>query len=126
VLLVAVSVLFGMGALTAWTQTFCWMAVFFVASAAASAAYLTASEIFPLETRAMAIALFYALGTLIGGVSAPFLFGVLIGSGSVWAVAAGYAFAAILMIAAAVCEVVLGVEAAGKSLEDVAQPLSGG
>jgi MFS family permease len=126
VLLVAVSVLFGMGALTAWTQTFCWMAVFFVASAAASAAYLTASEIFPLETRAMAIALFYALGTLIGGVSAPFLFGVLIGSGSVWAVAAGYAFAAILMIAAAVCEVLLGVEAAGKSLEDVAQPLSGG
>ena len=74
--LLAVSVLFGMGVLTAWTQTFCWMAIFFFASAAASSAYLTASEIFPLETRAMAIALFYALGTLIGGVSAPFLFGL--------------------------------------------------
>lgn len=124
VMLVGVSVLFGMGVLTAWTQTFCWMAIFFVASAAASSAYLTASEIFPLETRAMAIALFYALGTLIGGVSAPFLFGYLIGSGSEWMVAAGYAGAATLMIGAAVCEAVLGVEAAGKSLEDVSAPLS--
>jgi MFS family permease len=124
VLLVAVSILFGMGVLTAWTQTFCWMAIFFIASAAASSAYLTASEIFPLETRAMAIAVFYALGTLIGGVSAPFLFGRLIGSGSQIAVAAGYAGAAALMIAAAVCEIFLGVEAAGKSLEDVAAPLS--
>ena len=124
-LLVAVSILFGMDVLTAWTQTFCWMAIFFVASAAASSAYLTASEIFPLETRAMAIAMFYALGTLIGGVSAPFLFGHLIGSGSQWAVAGGYAGAAALMIAAAICETTLGVEAAGKSLEDVAQPLSG-
>jgi MFS family permease len=124
-LLIAVSILFGMDVLTAWTQTFCWMGIFFIASAAASSAYLTASEIFPLETRAMAIALFYALGTLIGGVSAPFLFGHLIGSGSQWAVAAGYAGAAILMIAAAICETILGVEAAGKSLEDIAQPLSG-
>jgi MFS family permease len=124
VLLVVVAVLFGMDVLTAWTQTFCWMVIFFIASAAASSAYLTASEIFPLETRAMAIALFYALGTLIGGVSAPFLFGHLIGSGSQWAVAAGYFGAAGLMIGAAVCEAVLGVEAAGKSLEDVAQPLS--
>jgi hypothetical protein len=73
----------------------------------------------------MAIALFYALGTLIGGVSAPILFGHLIGSGSQWAVAGGYMGAAALMIAAAACEVVLGVEAAGKSLEDVARPLSG-
>ena len=72
----------------------------------------------------MAIALFYALGTLIGGVSAPFLFGHLIGSGSQWAVAAGYMGAAALMIGAALCEAFLGVEAAGKSLEDVAQPLS--
>lgn len=125
ILLVGVSILFGMGILTAWTQTFCWMVIFFVASAAASSAYLTASEIFPLETRAMAIALFYALGTLIGGVSAPFLFGYLIGSGSQWAVAGGYAGAAILMMGAALCETFLGVEAAGKSLEDVAQPLSG-
>jgi MFS family permease len=125
VMLIGVAVLFGMGLLTAWTQTACWMAIFFVASAAASSAYLTASEIFPLETRAMAIALFYALGTLIGGVSAPFLFGWLIGTGTEWVVAAGYMGAAALMIAAAVCEVFLGVEAAGKSLEDVARPLSG-
>jgi MFS family permease len=124
-MLIAVSVLFGMSVLTAWTQTFCWMAIFFVASAAASSAYLTASEIFPLETRAMAIALFYALGTLIGGVSAPFLFGFLIGSGHQWAVACGYAAAAVLMIMAALCEIRFGVEAAGKSLEDVAPPLSG-
>jgi MFS family permease len=125
VMLVVVAVLFGMDVLTAWTQTACWIGVFFVASAAASSAYLTASEIFPLETRAMAIALFYALGTLIGGVSGPFLFGFLIGSGNQWAVAGGYAGAAALMIAAAVCEALLGVEAAGKSLEDVALPLSG-
>jgi MFS family permease len=100
------------------------MVIFFIASAAASSAYLTASEIFPLETRAMAIALFYALGTLIGGVSAPLLFGHLIGSGKQWAVAGGYIGAAALMIAAAVCEAAIGVEAAGKSLEDVAEPLS--
>jgi hypothetical protein len=73
----------------------------------------------------MAIAMFYALGTLIGGVSAPFLFGWLIGTGSERAVAMGYMGAAVLMIGAAGCEVLLGVEAAGKSLEDVAQPLSG-
>ncbi len=124
VLLCVVAVLFGTGALTAWTQTYCWMAIFFVASAAASSAYLTASEIFPLETRAMAIALFYALGTLIGGVSAPALFGYLIGSGAPWAVAGGYLGAAALMLGAAACEAVIGVEAAGKSLEEVAQPLS--
>jgi MFS family permease len=123
-MLIGVSVLFGTGGLTAWTQTYCWMAIFFVASAAASSAYLTASEIFPLETRAMAIALFYALGTLIGGVTAPALFGYLIGSGNPWAVAGGYGAAAVLMIAAAACEVRFGVEAAGKSLEDVAEPLS--
>jgi MFS family permease len=67
--------------LNAWTQTACWVAIFFVASAAASSAYLTASEIFPLETRALAIATFYALGTLVGGVAAPWLFGQLIGAG---------------------------------------------
>ncbi|HEY0424383.1 MAG TPA: MFS transporter [Rhodopila sp.] len=123
-LLIGVAILFGMGVLTAWTQTFCWMVIFFVASAAASSAYLTASEIFPLETRAMAIAVFYALGTLLGGVSAPFLFGYLISTGSQWTVAAGYLGAAALMIAGSICEAFLGIEAAGKSLEDVAQPLS--
>ena len=93
-MLAAVALLFGMGVLGAWTQTYCWIAIFFVASAAASSAYLTASEIFPLETRAIAIAVFYALGTLIGGVSAPALFGWLIGTGEAWAVAGGYLIAA--------------------------------
>ena len=124
VLLIAVAGLFGYNLLTTWTQTACWMAIFFVASAAASSAYLTASEIFPLETRAMAIAIFYALGTLLGGVSAPFIFGYLISTGNQWMVAAGYAGAAALMIAAALCELRFGVEAAGKSLEKIAPPLS--
>lgn len=124
-LLLGVAVLFGAGLLSPWTQTACWIVIFFVASAAASSAYLTASEIFPLETRAMAIALFYALGTLIGGATAPALFGHLIGTGRAVLVAAGYAAAAVLMLAGAASEVFLGVEAAGKSLEDVAQPLSG-
>jgi MFS family permease len=97
--------------------------IFFVASSAASAAYLTVSEIFPLEIRAFAIAIFYALGTLIGGVGAPLLFGFLIKSGSRPAVAAGYALGAFLMIVAALCEHFIGVEAAGKSLESVSKPL---
>jgi MFS family permease len=114
---------FHAGLFTATTQTAAWIAIFFVASAAASAAYLTASEIFPLETRALAIALFYALGTLIGGVAAPWLFGQLIGAG-VHAVAWGYAAAAALMLIAAVTEAYLGIDAEGKSLESIAEPLS--
>jgi MFS family permease len=110
--------------LNAWTQTGCWVAIFFVASAAASSAYLTASEIFPLETRALAIALFYALGTLVGGVAAPWLFGQLIGAG-VHDVAWGYEAAAVLMLIAAIVEVRLGIDAEGKSLESIAVPLSG-
>ena len=98
--------------------------MFFVASAAASSAYLTASEIFPLETRALAIAMFYALGTLVGGVGAPWLFGHLIGLG-VRAVAWGYEGAALLMVVAACVEVWLGIDAEGKSLEEIALPLSG-
>jgi MFS family permease len=97
--------------------------IFYVASSAASAAYLTVSEIFPLEIRAFAIAIFYALGTLIGGVGAPLLFGFLIQTGSKPAVAAGYALGALLMIAGAVCEHFIGVEAAGKSLESISKPL---
>jgi MFS family permease len=115
---------FHAGIFTAWTQTAAWITIFFFASAAASSAYLTVSEIFPLETRAMAIALFYALGTLIGGVAAPLLFGRLIGS-SVAAVAYGYAGAAALMLIAAGVEAWLGIDAEGKSLEQIAQPLSG-
>jgi MFS family permease len=124
VLLGVVAILFANGMLTAWTQTACWIGIFFVASAAASSAYLTASEIFPLETRALAIAVFYALGTLIGGAGAPFLFGKLIGTGSPWTLAGGYLFAAALMVGAGVCEAFLGIDAEGKSLEDIAKPLS--
>jgi MFS family permease len=101
------------------------MLIFFVASAAASSAYMTASEIFPLETRSLAIAVFYAAGTLVGGGLAPWLFGKLIGGGSTWMVAGGYFTAAALMLAAAVTELWLGVDAEGKSLESVASPLSG-
>jgi MFS family permease len=125
VLLAVTAVLFGMGVLDPVTQTAAWMVIFFVASAAASSAYLTASEIFPLETRAMAIALFYAIGTAIGGVAAPVLFGRLIGTGSPWWVSAGYGLAALLMLAAAATEAKLGVDSEGKSLESIAQPLSG-
>ncbi len=124
VLLIVVAVLFGLGLLTATTQTLCWVVVFFFASAAASSAYLTASEIFPLETRALAIAVFYALGTLIGGAAAPWLFGKLIAAGSAWALSAGYCVAGVLMLAGAAMELWLGINAEGKSLEDIAEPLS--
>jgi MFS family permease len=88
-LLVATAIAFGLDAFTAWGQTLAWMLIFFFASAAASSAYLTASEIFPLEARALAIAIFYALGTAIGGAAAPLLFGYLIGFTSPWALAGG-------------------------------------
>lgn len=124
VLLLATAGLFGAGMLTAQTQTIAWMLIFFFASAAASSAYLTASEIFPLETRALAIACFYALGTAIGGGLSPLLFGWLIGTGSTWLVSAGYAAAAALLLIAAVTEWFLGIDAEQKSLESIANPLS--
>jgi MFS family permease len=124
ILLIATAVMFGFDVFSASTQTFAWVLIFFFASAAASSAYLTASEIFPLETRALAIATFYALGTAIGGAAAPTLFGYLIGTGSQWALAGGYMFAAALMLVAAFAEVKLGVDAEGRSLEDIAGPLS--
>ncbi len=101
----------------------CFSAIFFVASSAASAAYLTVSEIFPLEIRAIAIAIFYALGTLAGGVAAPLFFGELIASGSRIHVAWGYALGATLMLSGALTELLIGVEAAGQSLETVSKPL---
>jgi len=125
-LLLVTGALFAAGDLTAYGQTALWGAIFFVASAAASAGYLTISEIFPLELRALAIAIFYALGTAAGGMLAPWLFGVLIGSGARGSVFAGYAFGATLMLAAAAIEAWLGVDAERKSLEDVALPLSAG
>jgi MFS family permease len=124
ILLALTGQLFHMGVLTAATQTVMWTVVFFFASAAASAAYLTVGECFPLEVRALTIALFYAFGTLLGGVGGPWLFGLLIGGGDRGNVLVGYLIGAALMIVAAVVELRLGVKAEGKSLEDVAPPLS--
>ena len=101
-----------------------WTVVFFFASAAASAAYLTVGECFPLEVRALTIALFYAFGTLLGGVGGPWLFGVLIGSGDRGSVFVGYLIGSASMVVAAIVELLLGVNAEGKPLEDVAPPLS--
>jgi MFS family permease len=114
---------FADGAISAKGLGILFTIIFFVASSAASASYLTVSEIFPLELRALAIAIFYALGTLIGGVGAPYLFGVLIASGSKWDVGIGYLVGAALMIGAAITEWFMGVEAAGKSLESISAPL---
>jgi MFS family permease len=123
-LLSLTALLLGFDAFTAWTQTIAWMVVFFFASAAASSAYLTVSEIFPLEARALAIAIFYAIGTAVGGVTGPSLFGYLIGTGSIAAVAAGYAIAGILMLIAAAVELAFGVDAEQRSLESITEPLS--
>ncbi len=114
---------FALGGLTITQLDTCFAVVFFIASSAASAAYLTVSEIFPLEIRAFAIAIFYAIGTLIGGVGAPVFFGELINSGSRWHISFGYLLGAALMIAGAVCEMIIGVEAAGQSLESVSKPI---
>ena len=114
---------FGMGLLGPVGMGVLFSIIFFVASSAASAAYLTVSEIFPLEIRAFAIAIFYALGTFIGGAGAPLLFGVLIGTHSRWAVSGGYALGGVLMLAGSLCEWKIGVEAAGKSLESISKPL---
>jgi MFS family permease len=122
-LLLGVAFPFAHGTLEARGLGISFTVVFFIASSAASAAYLTVSEIFPLEIRAFAIAIFYALGTLIGGVGAPLLFGALIATHSKTDVALGYLLGALLMLSAAVCEHFIGVEAAGKSLESISKPL---
>jgi MFS family permease len=124
VLLLATGYLFAKNLITAETQTLCWMAVFFFASAAASSAYLTVSEIFPLEIRALAIAFFYAVGTGIGGIIGPWLFGVLIDSGSRMSVFGGYILGAVLMIAGGAVALRWGVAAERKPLEHVARPLT--
>ena len=116
--------LFHAGLLTAQTQTIAWMVIFFIASAAASSAYLTVSEIFPLEIRAFAIAIFYAIGTLAGGVGAPVLFGWMIGTGSRSTLLSGYLVGAALMVIGGLTEAWLGVAAERRSLESVAAPLS--
>ena len=124
VLLAVTGVLFGGGMLTATTLTIAWAVVFFLASAGSSAAYLTVSEVFPLEIRAMAIALFYAVGTGLGGIVGPLLFGHLVGTGHLTAVAIGYYVGAAVMAIGGVAELLLGVEASQRSLEDIAAPLS--
>jgi MFS family permease len=122
--LLITGLLFRAGAIDATQMTVCWSVTFFFASAGASAAYLTVSEIFPIESRALAIAVFYAIGTMAGGFAAPWLFGTLIGTGSRDNVFYGYAFGAALMALAAVVELIWGVEAARRSLEDIARPLT--
>lgn len=124
VLMVLTGGMFAAGLLTAAQQTAAWTGIFFVASAAASAAYLTVGESFPLEVRAVAIALFYALGTGIGGVIGPSLFGVLIQTGSRVSILGGYALGGVLMIGAAVVAFKLGIAAERRPLEAIAPPLS--
>ena len=116
--------MFNAGMLTATTQTVAWTIIFFIASSAASSAYLTVSEIFPLEIRALAIALFYAVGTLVGGVGAPALFGWLMEQQTRSWLFGGYLLGSALMVAAAAVELWIGVKAEGKSLEDIAAPLA--
>jgi MFS family permease len=115
--------LFHSGSLSAATMTVCWCVCFFFASAGASAAYLTVSEIFPMETRAMAIALFYACGTGVA-IAAPWTFGKLIETGSVGYVTIAFVIGGVIMAVGGIVEILLGVEAAGKSLEAVARPLN--
>ncbi len=124
VLMAVTGYLFAEGILSATTQTIAWTIIFFFASAAASAAYLTVSEVFPMEIRAMAIALFYAIGTALGGITGPIVFGQLIGTSDRWYLFIGYLIAAGLMIGAALVELVLGVRAERRSLESIAAPLT--
>ena len=124
VLLIITAFLFNAEVLTATTQTLAWCIIFFFASAGASSAYLTVSEVFPMETRAMAIAFFYAVGTAIGGISGPYLFGKLIESEERSQVMIGFLIGGALMIAGGIVQAILGVEAAGRQLEDIAKPLT--
>jgi MFS family permease len=124
VLLAGAGYLFAAGVLSATGQTVAWMVIFFFASAAASSAYLTVSETFPLEVRALAIAFFYALGTGLGGVAGPWFFGALIDTGSRWSLFGGYLIGSALMLAAALIAARFGVAAERKPLESVSRPLA--
>ncbi|MDR3566555.1 MAG: MFS transporter [Syntrophobacteraceae bacterium] len=123
VLLALMGRAFAKGAVTGVEQTLFLCLIFFIASSAASSAYLTASEIFPVETRALAIAIFYAAGTGVGGAAAPALFGSLIQTGKL-SLMYGYFAGSLLMVTAALAEVLLGVRAERKSLEEIAAPMS--
>jgi MFS family permease len=124
VLMVLTGWMFAMGWLNAVQQTLAWTVIFFFASAAASSAYLTVGESFPLEVRAIAIALFYAFGTGVGGVAGPLLFGALIETGARIPIFFGYLLGGSLMVAAAAVAGFLAADAERRSLEDVAPPLS--
>jgi MFS family permease len=124
ILMAATGWLFAIGVLDAVQQTLAWTGIFFVASAAASSAYLTVGESFPLEMRAIAIALFYAFGTGVGGVAGPALFGALIDTGERMSILWGYLLGGALMVGAALVAAWLAVPAERRSLEDVAPPLS--
>jgi MFS family permease len=124
VLLAGSGYLFVIEAMTAAQQTAAWTVIFFFASAAASSAYLTVSETFPLEIRAMTIAVFYALGTAVGGVAGPWLFGALIDTGSRWSLYGGYLLGAALMIAAGLVALRYCIAAERRPLEAVARPLA--
>ncbi|MFE9452609.1 MFS transporter [Streptomyces sp. NPDC006739] len=124
ILLFGTAFLFDRGSLSATTLTACWCAVLFFASAGASSAYLTVSEIFPMETRAMSIAFFYALGTAAGGISGPLLFADLTSTGKVGDTVLAFQIGASLMCAAGLVAAALAVRAERRSLEDVARPLT--
>ena len=124
VLLAWSAVLFDAGVLTAATQTLMWVVIFFFASAGASAAYLTVSETWPIEIRAEAIAVFFAIGCIAGAIG-PAFYGALIGTGtSRTGLFVGYLVGAAIMLIGGLVEVFLGVNAAGKSLEQVTKPLT--
>ena len=118
------TILFAGGSLGLWGFMALLLVTFFLASAGASSAYLTVSEIFPMETRALAIAFFYAIGTAIGGITGPFLFGKMIESGEESQVAIAFFIGAAVMAIGGLVELVLGVKAEGEQLEDIAKPLS--
>ena len=118
-LLMLSGLLFWLGLLNLESQVVCWTVIFFVASSSASAAYLSASELFPQEIRASAIALFYAIGTLIGGVAGPLLFGQIVERGSRGLLFTGYAVGALVMVAAGIVQASWGVAAEGRSLENL-------
>jgi hypothetical protein len=124
VLLFVSALLFKAGVLDATTQTIAWCVIFFFASAGASAAYLTVSEIFPMETRAMCIAFFYAIGTGVGGAAGPLIFGALVNTKHVTPMFWGFTLGAFLMAAAGVVAAFLAVDAEGKQLEEIATPVT--
>ena len=123
-LITVTAILFSSGSLSKWGFQGMIVLTFFFASAGASAAYLTVSEIFPMETRALAIAFFFAVGTALGGITGPLLFGKFIASGDETQVAIGFFIGAALMALGGITEIFFGVKAEGQKLEDIAEPLT--